>query len=103
MKVFRNPDVLWREEEDSRAEAEAGMAKGEDVTEVGTSVLFADGTMLTLNVLGTEVWKRCDGRSLDDMVSDLAGQFEVEPAVLLQDVKEFLAELAEKGYVRYEE
>ena len=103
MKIHRNPEVLWREEEDSRAEAEAGMAKGEDVTDVGTSVLFADGTMLTLNVLGTEIWKRCDGRSLDEIVADLADRFDVEPAVLKQDAQDFLAELAEKGYIRYEE
>jgi len=102
MKVFSNPEVLWREEDESKAEAYAGLSKGDDVTNVGTSVLFADGIMLSLNVLGTEIWKRCDGRSVDDMITDLTNQFDVEPAVLLTDVMEFLTELEKKGFVRYD-
>ena len=102
MKVFSNPEVLWREEDESKAEAYAGLSKGDDVTNVGTSVLFADGIMLSLNVLGTEIWKRCDGRSVDDMITDLTSQFDVEPAVLLADVMEFLTELEKKGFVRYD-
>lgn len=102
MNVFRNPDVLWREEDESKAEAYAGLSRGEDVADVGTSVLFADGIMLSLNVLGTEIWKRCDGRTVDDMISDLTGEFDVDPAVLRTDVMEFLTELEQKGFVRYE-
>jgi pyrroloquinoline quinone biosynthesis protein D len=102
MKVSRNPEVLWREEDESKAEAYAGLSQGDNVADVGTSVLFADGVMLSLNVLGTEVWKRCDGRTLDDMIADLASQFDVEPAVLLADVMEFLTELEKKGFVSYD-
>jgi len=103
MKVFRNPDILWREEDDSRAEALDGLAKGDDVTDVGTSVLFSDGIMLSLNMLGTEIWKRCDGRPLDDILSELTALFDVEPAVLREDALAFLAELAEKDFIRYED
>lgn len=103
MKVFRNPDILWREEDDSRAEALDGLAKGDDVTDVGTSVLFSDGIMLSLNMLGTEIWKRCDGRSLDDILSELTTLFDVEPAVLRADALAFLSELAEKDFIRYED
>jgi pyrroloquinoline quinone biosynthesis protein D len=103
MKVFRNPEVLWREEDDSRAAAMDGLAKGDDVADVGTSVLFADGVMLSLNMLGTEIWKRCDGRSVDDIVSELTGQFDVEPRVLREDALAFLAELEQKGFIRYED
>ena len=102
MKVSRNPEVLWREEDESKAEAYAGLAKGEKVDDVGTSVLFADGIMMSLNVLGTEIWKRCDGRSVDDIVSDLTGQFDVEPAVLRADALEFLSELEKKGFIHYD-
>jgi GeoRSP system PqqD family protein len=102
MNVSRNPEVLWREEDESKAEAYAGLSQGSDVANVGTSVLFADGIMLSLNVLGTEVWKRCDGRTLDDMLADLTTQFDVEPAVLRADVMEFLAELEQKGFIRYD-
>lgn len=103
MKVVRNPEILWREEDESRAEAIAGLAQGDDVAEVGTSVLFSDGIMLSLNILGTEIWKRCDGRSVDDIVSDLITEFDVDPDVLRQDALLFLGELEQKGFVRYED
>lgn len=101
MKVYRNPEVVWREEDESRAEAYAALSKGQDVRDVGTSVLFSDGVMLSLNLLGAEIWKRCDGRSVDEIVSDLTKEFDVEPAVLKKDALEFLAELSAKGFIRY--
>jgi len=103
MRVVRNPEILWREEDESKAEAVAGLAKGDDVAEVGTSVLFSDGIMLSLNILGTEIWKRCDGRSVDDIVSDLITEFDVDPDVLRQDALLFLGELEQKGFIRYED
>jgi len=103
MKIFRNPEILWREEDDSKAEAYHGLEQGEDVSDVGTSVLFSDGIMLSLNVLGTEIWKRCDGRDVEGIVSDLIQQFDVEPDVLRKDALIFLDELAEKGFIRYED
>jgi len=103
MKVYRNPEILWREEDDSKAEAYDGLSKGENVADIGTSVLFSDGIMMSLNVLGTEIWKLCDGRSVEEIVSVLTGQFDVEPSVLLEDTLSFLAELKEKGFIDYED
>ena len=103
MKIYRNPEVLWREEDEPKAEAYAGLSAGEDVSEVGTSVLFADGIMLSLNVLGTEIWKLCDGKTVDEIVSELTAQFDVDPAVLREDASAFLSELNEKGFIRYED
>ncbi len=102
-KIFRNDDVLWREEDDSRSQALQDLEKGDDIADVGTSVLFADGVMLSLNLLGTEIWKRCEGKTLDEIVSELIGQFDVEINVLREDAKAFLAQLAEKGFIRYED
>jgi pyrroloquinoline quinone biosynthesis protein D len=102
MKVARNPDILWREEDEPAADAKKGLAAGEDVEAVGTSVLFSDGVMLSLNILGTEIWKRCDGRDVEDIVAELQTLFDVEPQVLRSDVKEFLAELEQKGFIRYD-
>ena len=103
MKIYRNEDILWREEDDSKAEALAGLAKGEDVEDVGTSVLFSDGIMLSLNILGTEIWKRCDGRGFDEILTEVLTLFDASPDVLRQDAIEFLTELKEKGFIRYEE
>lgn len=100
-KVFRNPDVMWREEEDSLLEASAGLEKGNDVTEVGTSLLFSDGIMITLNLMGTEIWKICDGRTVEEIIDSLLADFEVERAVLSQDVHSFLQDLEQKGFIFY--
>lgn len=101
-KVFRNPDVMWREEDDSRLEACEGLEKGDDVENIGTSLLFADGMMVTLNLIGTEIWKLCDGKSIDEIVAALLLDFEVEPGVLLQDVVSFLHDMEQKGFIFYE-
>jgi GeoRSP system PqqD family protein len=101
-RIMRNPDVLWREEDEARDEAQESLARGEDVAEVGTSLLFAGGQMVVLNLLGTEIWKRCDGKTLDELLTELVAEFEVEPEILRADVSDFLAELEGKGFVLYE-
>lgn len=103
LKIFRNPDVMWREEDEYKEQALEGLDKGEDVEDVGTSVLYSGSTMLSLNILGTEIWKLCDGKSVDEIVSELIESFEVGPDVLKNDVTAFIDELQEKGFVRYEE
>ncbi|UFS70314.1 GeoRSP system PqqD family peptide chaperone [Geomonas sp. RF6] len=103
MRYYRNPDVLWREEDEPRDEALAGLERGEDVEDVGTALLFDDSSILSINVLGTEVWKLCDGRTLEEIVAALGEEFEVESEVLAEDVSAFLAELAQKGFVRHAE
>ena len=103
MKIFRNPDVMWREEEEYKEQALEGLEKGDDVEDVGTSVLYSGGKMLSLNLLGTEIWKSCDGRTADEIVSGLLESFEVEEDVLKKDVTSFMSELEEKGFIRYEE
>ncbi len=103
LKVYRNPDIMWREEDEYKEQALEGLDKGDDVGEVGTSVLYSGGTMLSLNILGTEIWKLCDGKSVDEMVALLVEEFEVESEVLKSDVMVFLDELKEKDFISYEE
>ncbi len=100
-KIQRNPDILWREEDDARDEAISALERGEDVAEVGTSLLFSGGQMVVLNMLGTEIWKRCDGKNLDDLVTEILAEFEVEEELLRADVTAFLAELEGKGFISY--
>jgi GeoRSP system PqqD family protein len=100
-RIVRNPDVLWREEDDAVAEAARLLDEGADAAEIGTAILFADGVMVTLNLLGTEIWKRCEGRTAEEVMAELLEEFDVEPDVLRADVEAFLAELAEKRYISY--
>lgn len=98
-RIKRNPNVMWREEVDALAEAQMGLERGDDVEELGTAVLFSGGTMLSINFLGTEIWKLCDGRGMDDIVSTLFEQFDVEEEMLRSDVQAFLDDLAKKGFI----
>lgn len=102
-KIYRNREVLWRDEDDALADAYRGLNSGDDVTEVATSILFAGGEVVALNVLGTEVWKLCDGRDADSIVAELLKEFEVPEDTLKADVADFLAELKEKGFLSYGE
>lgn len=100
-RIVRNPDVLWREEDDAAIEAAALIEQGGDATNIGTAILFADGTMVSLNLLGTEIWKRCDGRTQEEIIAELLEEFDVEIDILASDVADFLNELAEKRYISY--
>ncbi len=80
-------------------EAQNGLDRGDDVGDIGTAVLFSGGAMLSINFLGTEIWKLCDGRSMDEIVSALLEQFDVERDVLREDVQSFIDELTKKGFV----
>ncbi|WP_298268776.1 GeoRSP system PqqD family peptide chaperone [Geobacter sp.] len=102
-KIHRNPNVMWREEVDALAEVREALDRGDDVEDEGTSVLFSGGTMLSLNYLGTEIWKLCDGRSVEGGVAELLPRFDVEEEVLRADVAAFLDELAARGFVTYNE
>jgi|Deesub1362A_J573_1020465.scaffolds.fasta_scaffold00143_61 GeoRSP system PqqD family protein len=103
MRVFRNPKVMWRQETHFVELAEQGLREGTDVEDVATAVLLKDGTMVSLNLLGMEVWKRCDGRSVEEIVQELQGQFDVESQMLREDVVAFLKELKALEFVSYEE
>ena len=100
-RIIRNPDILWREEDDAVAEASALLEQGGEAAEIGTAILFADGTMVTLNLLGTEIWKRCEGLTIEELVAELLEEFDVEADILRHDVAAFLDELAEKRYISY--
>jgi GeoRSP system PqqD family protein len=100
-RIVRNPDILWREEDEAIEEAAALLEGGKDAADIGTAILFADGTMVTLNLLGTEIWKRCEGLTEEELVAELLDEFDVEADVLRDDVSAFLNELAEKRYISY--
>jgi len=101
LRIRRNPDILWREEDDALAEAHSLLEQGGDAGEIGTAILFSDGTMVTLNMLGTEIWKLCEGLTEDEIVAELLKEFAVEESVLRGDVSAFLNDLAGKRYISY--
>ena len=102
-KVFRNTNVMWREEDQLREQVYEGLEKGEDVENTGTSILYAENTIISLNILGTEIWKHRNGLTVEEIVSALTGRFDVDPTVLRDDVIKFLSELEGKGLIHYED
>jgi len=100
MGYFRNPDAMWREEDPFKDIAIKGLNEGKDVSEVGTSViLMPNGMMYSLNLLGTEIWKLCDGRSMEEIVSALVERFDVGADELREDVLAFIEDMKGAGLI----
>ncbi len=99
MKIYRNPDAKWREEDKYREQAYEGLSNGKDVSDIGTSIVLHSGKMHSFNLLGTEIWKLCDGRTVEEIVAELKEKFEVDEATLQRDVVAFLEHLKKEGLV----
>ena len=102
VKLYRNPEAMWREEDMQKEEALEGLSKGEDVSGLGTSIIMLSGNMHSLNLLGTVIWRLCEGKTVEELVSALEADFEVERPVLEQDVRSFVNSLKGLGLL-YEE
>ncbi len=102
VRYFRKSEAMWREEEASKALAMEGAEKGDDVAGIGTSIVLSSGRMHAFNILATEIWKLCDGKTLEEIVAALGEGFDVERVVLEKDVSAFLNELKELDLI-YEE
>ena len=101
--IRRNPDVVWREEEEAREEVISAMERGEDASGEGTVLLIVSGMMHQLNILGGEIWKLLDGVPEDEVVDELANIFEVDRDTLASDVRAFLMDIASRGWISYDE
>jgi pyrroloquinoline quinone biosynthesis protein D len=58
-------------------------------------LLFPEG-ILELNETAGEILDRCDGRTLRDIVVDLAREYDANEATVAADVREILADFAER-------
>ncbi len=100
--LLRSPEIVWRVEKRREAETLAALERGEDVAERGTVILIISGMMHQLNLVGGMIWARCDGtRDAAQIIAELAEEFEVETEVLAQDVRDFVADLVERGWLRH--
>jgi len=99
----RNPAIIWRHEARREQELLAAQEQGEDIADGGTVILIHQGTMHQLNLLGGEIWQLCDGeRSLEQIVDALVATYEVDRDELEQDVREFVADLSERGWLNHD-
>ena len=96
----RRPGLPWREEPDAAREALAALEAGEDAGGAGTLLIVERGRVTELNLLGGEIWKLCDGtRDAGAIVDELLPRFDVGRDELAADVREFLADLAGRGWL----
>ena len=63
-----------------------------------TVLLFPEG-IVELNETAQEILSRCDGRTLSEIVSDLAEEYDTDPAKLVAAVRETLADLHERKLI----
>ena len=59
-------------------------------------VLLAPERIFEVDDIGVEILKRCDGRSLDQLLADLAAAFSATPDDIRKDVESFLNDFAQK-------
>jgi pyrroloquinoline quinone biosynthesis protein D len=63
-----------------------------------TVLLFPEG-IVELNQTAQEILSRCDGRTLREILHDLAEEYDADPATLAADVRETLADLHERKLI----
>lgn len=96
----RRPGIVWREEEEARREAVSALEEGCDASESGTLIIVDSGQINELNLLGADIWKLCDGRrTVAAIVDELLALYDVRREELEGDVREFLHDMRERGWV----
>lgn len=99
-KPQRNDEIVWRIEKRRQAEVLDALEAGEETDDVGTVTLIQSGMMHQLNLVGGMIWERCDGsHTIEEIADEIAGEFEVDRAELQEDVDNFIADLAQKGWL----
>jgi len=100
MLFRRRPNIAWREEKEARQEVVAALEEGREAADEGTLVLVDAGQVFELNLLGADIWKLCDGRrSVEEIVDELQQGYEVGRRELESDVRDFLEEMKERGWL----
>lgn len=100
----RNPDIIWRVEKKREEQVREALEAGAEPGEQGTVILVVSGTMHQLNYVGGSIWQLCDGsRNIITIAEALQQEFDVEPDELENDVRVFVDNLVERGWLRYVE
>jgi pyrroloquinoline quinone biosynthesis protein D len=63
-------------------------------------LLFSEG-IVELNETAHEILSRCDGRTLSEIVRDLAEQYDADPPALSTDVRQILTDLQHRKLIEF--
>jgi coenzyme PQQ biosynthesis protein PqqD len=67
----------------------------------GKSVLLFPEGIMELNETAYEILARCDGRTLSEIVHELAEDYDADPAALAADVRETMADLQQRKLIEF--
>jgi pyrroloquinoline quinone biosynthesis protein D len=67
----------------------------------GKSVLLYPEGIVELNETADEILSRCDGRTLREIVCELAEEYEIDSEALAADVRETLADLQQRKLIKF--
>jgi pyrroloquinoline quinone biosynthesis protein D len=65
----------------------------------GTSVLLYPEGIIELNETAHEILSRCDGRTVSEIVRELAQDYDADADALAADVREILADLQQRKLI----
>jgi pyrroloquinoline quinone biosynthesis protein D len=68
-------------------------------SKTGNSVLLFPEGVLELNETAHEILTRCDGRTLSEIIQELAKEYDIDPQMLAADVQETLADLRQRKLI----
>ena len=67
----------------------------------GKSVLLYPEGIVELNETAHEILSRCDGRTLNEIVRELAEEYEADSNALASDAREILADLQQRKLIEF--
>ena len=101
MRPKKHPEVAWRLEKGLYEIAWEKARRGEDFEEIGVVTLLRAGAIHQLNLVGAEIWTRINGvNTVERIAAAVAFLFDADPEAVLSDVKEFVRDIEEKGWIR---
>jgi len=70
-------------------------------SKTGNSVLLFPEGVLELNETAQEIVNRCDGRTLVEIVCELAKEYEADSNALIADVRDTLSDLQQRKLIEF--
>ena len=84
----------------ARPSLASGVRLQTDSTTSKSVLLYPEG-IVELNETAHEVLSRCDGRTLGEIISELAEEYEADRAAIAADVNETLADLQRRKLIEF--
>ncbi|MCX7991023.1 MAG: PqqD family peptide modification chaperone [Proteobacteria bacterium] len=105
MTVKISDDVFERVEEENLRQAEEALSKGiyEVAENLGVLTLIKAGLMTQLNIMGYHIWNKIkEPKTISQLAEEISKDFDVPYETALEDVKIFLKDLIDSGFIIYE-